>query len=297
MKIIVFLAVIFCISLVTSCDRFKEIVAPLIDSTPGNRLFTKRMFTAATADTLMLIENLYDDHGERCFVKPGDKLEIRYYDSALPYEYHEAIITAATTLDTLLGQIAGAAGVSMRLDTAGTGTIIITDPGTPKMNLYVDNLTHPESHINLQKVLTWGGEVKVGSRSEGSLLKIADMDSPLRTLRDSSGNSLGLEPDDPITIYGSTPDGPISRFYSLTVGEGTSMKALSDLLDYAIEKSAPSFGNTYASSEKGKLSIEMKSGTARDYSVKLMAENNDADIVSPARFNSVFIFNPLTDSM
>ncbi len=291
MKKLLIAGIVFCL---TSCSLIERISEKTEDSTPGNRLFTKNFFTSATADTLMLVEDLYDHHGNRCLIERGDILRIRYFD--LGNHSHEFSITAASTLDTLLGQLSGAAGVSFSLDPAGTGELVITNVGEPKHSMQVENLSNNVSYNIIAKALLWKGLITVGQHSEGALLKIADMTSSILTLRDSSGIRLNVEAGDTIHLVGETPSGQISKSWRLVMGEqGASVQAIADLIDSAIDKSAPSFGNTYAANEKGRLTFEMAEGNASEYNVKLYAENSDNDEFTPSRFNSVFIFKPLKE--
>jgi flagellar hook protein FlgE len=253
------------------------------------------------ADTDSTLTSLLDSSGNSLGIESGDVLTISATDSAGTAYTDEITVTDDMTLDdlnddinTLLAGMDGGNSSTLNLD----GTITVAAASAiNNLSITSDN-SLSKSYVS--DTFSWGTSIAAGDdATTDTILRPAESTDLLSEVYDSSGNSLGLEDGDTISINGSVGDDSITTS-TMTYSSASTMQDLLDTVQSAF--GLPEYDGT----DNNNLSVSMDSADTSDdqlpdgsivirgqsgadfaiTDISISASNSDSDSTAPTVFNA-----------
>lgn len=253
-------------------------------------LYSGKVMTPATNSTSLPL--CYNGNGTPLGIRPSDQLRIRFFD--MTYKSHELSIAVPATISALIDQIssfAATAGATIVITPDNQGAYRLKLTGTSIINLTVENQTNSISSGLMSKVFSWDGTL-TSAVSKGSCLTVADAASPLISLKDSSGATMGLESGDVIQVQEESKSIGLVTYagQKVIVDSTNTVAAILSLLGSAIPKTKPFFGSAISTQGEGRVVIHSPQLDDPTYVARLIASNSNGNPITPSRFNLNFRF-------
>ncbi|MBD3345466.1 MAG: flagellar hook-basal body complex protein [Chitinivibrionales bacterium] len=263
-------------------------------------------FLATSASTDYLV-SMYDQYGQSLGIGAGDVLTISADGVSTPVTLN---VTDTTTLQELAGAISQAVSSVNPANSAAVnpanGTIVVSALGSAVNNLRIQS-SDPISAPYVANTFNWGPSIAVGGAPASSqVLAPADETDNIADVYDASGNQLGLEDGDTISINGAIGGRTISPVTGtvdstgLVQGGVTTLGQLADLVRSAFQL-PPTDATQYQNQSvdinnpntpddripDGALVVRGQPELAFALNnVSIQATNNDNDSTAPTRFNT-----------
>jgi flagellar hook protein FlgE len=254
------------------------------------------------------LTSLYDASGNSLGIMPNDVLTIRATDAA--GVEHTATLTvgaannALSALVTAISGVVQGPGFSIQntVTQNANGSININTSGGAVVNDLQITSSRPGSNSYVANAFSWGTSIPMATATgvnSGKLLRPAQATDPLVNVMDASGNTLGLEAGDIVSINGAV-GGKTIPTGSLTYAAGTTMQNLLDTIQQAFN--LPQNDGT----PQNNLSVSMNNADTADdnipdgsvairgqkelafalQNISVSANNVNQNAIVPTRFNA-----------
>ena len=254
------------------------------------------------------LTSLYDASGNSLGIMPNDVLTIRATDAA--GVEHTATLTvgaannALSALFTAISGVVQGPGFSIQntVTQNANGSININTSGGAVVNDLQITSSRPGSNSYVANAFSWGTSIPMATATgvdSGKLLRPAQATDPLVNVMDASGNTLGLEAGDIVSINGAV-GGKTIPTGSLTYAAGTTMQNLLDTIQQAFN--LPQNDGT----PQNNLSVSMNNADTADdnipdgsvairgqkelafalQNISVSANNVNQNAIVPTRFNA-----------
>jgi flagellar hook protein FlgE len=265
----------------------------------GTVTSTESFFAAASPTSTLT--SLKDSSGNSLGIESGDVLTLSAKNSSGTTSTATVTVTDTTTLTNLNDAINT---LVTGIDAANSSTLNADGSITVSAASAINNLTvtsnNSLSKAYVSNAFTWGTSVAAGATATtDTVLRPAEATDLISSLYDSSGNTLGLQAGDTISINGSVGDNAIST----ATLDYTSTSTMQDLLD-SIQSAfnLPEYDGTTdnnlsvsmdpADTSDDQLpdgSIVIRGQTGTDFALtdlSISANNSNNDSTSPTVFNA-----------
>lgn len=268
----------------------------------GTIAHTNRFLASVNSPATTLATDLVDGNGNSLGIRPGDILTISGEDSLGNVTSARVAVTETTSYSDIIAEINNVvSNISPGNSAAANadGGVTIT-AGNTLNNLMVSS-NRPGSRSYVANTFTWGPSLAAGDVvASGSVRRPAIATDLLADLYDASGNTLGLQDGDVISVNGSLGGNPVPTHSITYAGATTSMQDVLDAIRTAFN--LPQFDGTLQNNP----SVSLDAGTAGDdrlpdgsiairgqqeaaFSIdglSISASNNDLTTIAPTRFVS-----------
>ncbi|MBD3321841.1 MAG: flagellar hook-basal body complex protein, partial [Chitinivibrionales bacterium] len=259
--------------------------------------------TSASGDYLV---SLFDQYGQDLGITSGDILTVSA-DGTTPVSI---TVSDTTSLQDLAGAVSQVVSAVNPANSAAVnpidGTIVVSALGSAVNNLRVES-SRPLSGSFVTNTFTWGPSIAAGDTpASGSILAPADETDALSTVYDASGNSLGLESGDVISINGAVGGRTIATVNGTFDPAGTLADGITSLGDLVSLIRQAYQLPPYDATPYQNPSVDINNANTPDdripdgalvvrgqpelpfalTNISVQASNNDNDATAPTRFNT-----------